>query len=72
MSTTREILGDHCGDVRCTGPADRTVVWIDADGAHVEVTYECRQHAIESATVPGVLPGAHVGAVLAGLREIAV
>jgi hypothetical protein len=72
MATTREILGDRCGDVGCTELADRTVVWIDENGAHYEVTFECRQHAIQSATVPGMLPGARVGAVLAGLREIEV
>jgi hypothetical protein len=71
-TTTREILGNRCGDVRCTSLADRTVVWADPTGALVEVTYECRAHAVESATIPDVLPGARVSAVFAGLRDIRI
>lgn len=69
---TRQILGDRCGAVDCHAAADRTVVWGTTDGHLVEVTYECPQHAAESATVPGLLPGAQVAAVFAGLRDIAL
>ena len=72
MTSTRAILGDRCGDVRCTRKADRTVVWHDERGRIAEVTYECRQHAQESATDPALLPGLRVSAVLAGLRDIHV
>lgn len=71
MFSTRDTLGDRCGDVRCTQKADRTVLWT-VGGLIAEVTYECRKHAIQSATDPTVMPGYRFGGVFAGLRNVEI